>query len=561
MLHTQEECISFLNDCLVLPTEDECIEFKEARNNFDMDDIGRYFSALSNEANLRSKDAGWLIFGVSDRLPRAIKGTNYRNNPASLQRLKQEIAQQTGGITFNEIYEVVTENNYRVILFEIPPAMKGHPTTWKGHMYGRNGESLAPLHCSKISTILGQSSDSDWTAELCAEATIQDLDPIALSIARQKFISANKRISKTECESWSMESFLEKSRLMRNGKLTRAALLLLGKPESIFLIKPHPARITWKLETEEQAYEHFDPPFIISINDIISVIRNIKFRFQPIGTLIPLELDKYDNSVILEALCNCIAHQDYSKHAKIIVEERVDRLVFINAGNFYFGSVEDYVIRDMTPQCYRNKCLADAMASLQMMDSVGYGIKRMFREQRRRYFPLPEYDTTNQNSVSLTIFGKIIDDKYSSALFEHKDLSLHEVLMLDYIQKGRSIPHDAALHLKKNGLAEGRYPNIYLAAGMAKESEKKAAYIKYRAFDDNYYEKLIINYIQQYREAAPKDIENLIYDKLSSILTHTQKKAKIRNLLQKMNKKGTITNNGKRSTAARWRIPTPKLDY
>lgn len=34
--------------------EYETVEFKEAKSNYDTDKIGRYFSALSNEANLEA---------------------------------------------------------------------------------------------------------------------------------------------------------------------------------------------------------------------------------------------------------------------------------------------------------------------------------------------------------------------------------------------------------------------------------------------------------------------------------------------------------------------------
>ena len=57
--------------------ENEVVEFKKAENNFDFDDLGKYFSALSNEANLRDKVFAWLIFGVHDTT-REILGTSFK---------------------------------------------------------------------------------------------------------------------------------------------------------------------------------------------------------------------------------------------------------------------------------------------------------------------------------------------------------------------------------------------------------------------------------------------------------------------------------------------------
>ena len=47
--------------------ENEIVEFKEAKNDFDSSKLGKYFSAISNEANLKQKEYGWLIFGVEDK--------------------------------------------------------------------------------------------------------------------------------------------------------------------------------------------------------------------------------------------------------------------------------------------------------------------------------------------------------------------------------------------------------------------------------------------------------------------------------------------------------------
>lgn len=141
---------------MCLPAETEWIEFKEAKNNYDFDKIGKYFSALSNEANLNEKPAGWLIFGVTDKLPREIIGSNYRLTPPGLDRLKEEIARHTNHqMTCSAIHEPMIDGK-RVIMFEIPPAARGIPTTWKSVAYGRIYESLGPLGLHEIEVIRRQ---------------------------------------------------------------------------------------------------------------------------------------------------------------------------------------------------------------------------------------------------------------------------------------------------------------------------------------------------------------------------------------------------------------------
>ena len=142
--------------------ENEVVEFKKAENNFDFDDLGKYFSALSNEANLRDKGFAWLVFGVHDKT-RGILGTTYKNSMKSLQKLKHDLAQHTTDRnTFRDIYELEVDGK-RVLMFQIPAAPRGIPMAWQGHFYARRGESLVALDMSKYEEIRRQTSDFDWS--------------------------------------------------------------------------------------------------------------------------------------------------------------------------------------------------------------------------------------------------------------------------------------------------------------------------------------------------------------------------------------------------------------
>lgn len=171
---------------LIAQWEGECVEFKDANDNFSSSTIGKYFSALANEANLRSRDAAWLVFGV-DNKTRAIIGTAYRHDRERLHGLKKQIADGTDpGTTFREIHELVMAQG-RVVMFEIPPAPRGMPIGWNGHYYARNNESLDALSIAKQDEIRAQGMAEDWSAAICENATRADLDPVALARARQSF--------------------------------------------------------------------------------------------------------------------------------------------------------------------------------------------------------------------------------------------------------------------------------------------------------------------------------------------------------------------------------------
>ncbi len=175
---TPKKLHKILAELRSLPGETEVVEFKEAKNDFSFEKLGKYFSALSNEANLKGTPEAWLVFGIENR-QRNIVGSNYRaNNRPHLDSLKSEIASKTTNrITFIEIHELQKPEG-RVILFQIPPAPQGLPIAWEGHYYGRDGEELAALNLEKIERIRQQTihHDHDWSAEICPRATLKDLD-------------------------------------------------------------------------------------------------------------------------------------------------------------------------------------------------------------------------------------------------------------------------------------------------------------------------------------------------------------------------------------------------
>ncbi len=532
---------------LIVEWEGECVEFKEAIDNFLTSDIGKYFSALSNEANLRARDAGWLVFGVHDKT-RKVVGTKYRRDVTRLNQLKQDIANGVDpSVTFREIHELITPEG-RVVMFEIPPAPRGIPIAWSGHFYSRNGESLAPLNLAKLDEIRGQGADDDWSAQSCLDATLADLDPDAIKKAREVFIAkSGDRIPEATIQGWDDATFLDRAKLTINGKVARATLLLLGKREATHYLSPYVAELSWKLEGDEQAYEHFSPPFLLTSSLLYQRIRNIRVTLLPPGQLIPVEMGKYEQQIVLEALHNCIAHQDYRSCERVLVIERIGELEFQNAGNFFDGVPNDYIAGTRTPRRYRNRFLAEAMENLRMIDRMGYGIHEvMFRGQAKRFFPLPDYDLSEPNHVKVRLQGRFIDENYSRALLSLPDISWPEVLALDQIQKGR-VPNESALViLRKRGLVEGRKPGLHISALVAAVTDQKAQYIRTRRQDDQHYRKLIHDYIRQFKRAATREIRELLLTKLPDSLSAKQKEHKVHNLLTTLRTKGEIQNLGSR---------------
>jgi ATP-dependent DNA helicase RecG len=552
----ETELLRILDELRALPVETEWLEFKEAKRTFDFKELGRYFSAISNEANLKGRDYGWLVFGVRDQ-DRAVVGSEFRSNPVALESLKQELAEKTTSqITFMEIFSLQHAGG-RVVMFQIPAAPRGLPVAWQGHYYGRHGESLGPLNIQELEQIRAQSSIEDWSAKRVEGAGVADLDPAALALARAKYREKHPELSE-EVDGWDDWRFLRKLKIAINRHLTRAALLLLGKPESNHFLPNTNLQISWILQDQDgvpKDYRHFGLPLLTATEGVFGAIRNLTFRHMEEGSLFPTELPQYDSWVIREALHNCIAHQDYALGGKVNVVEQPDDLIFSNLGTFIPGTLEAVIQRDVPPEHYRNALLAAAMVELKMMDTIGSGIKRMFITQRKRLFPLPDYlIESEQKRVEVRLYGRIIDQKYTQILKVRPELSLLEVMWLDAVQKGRPLTSDALKTLRRQGLVEGRVSNLFVSAGVASALDEKATYIRNRGFDEKHYRKMLLEYIEKYGEATPDEIESLLLDKLPEILRDDQKKNKIRNLLQKMSRSGELTNVGGRGDSARWRL-------
>ena len=196
---------------LIANWENEVVEFKQAGDGFSTDDIGKYFSALANEANLRGLERAWLVFGVHNKT-RTVVGTDYRREPERLQSLKQQMAENTTPrITLRNIHDLQHAGD-RVLLFEVPAAPRGMPIAWKGHYFARAGESLTSLGLDKQDEMRGQTLAQDWTAQVILGATLGALDEAAVRKARESFAQKHaNRFAADEVAGWPLATFLDLS--------------------------------------------------------------------------------------------------------------------------------------------------------------------------------------------------------------------------------------------------------------------------------------------------------------------------------------------------------------
>jgi ATP-dependent DNA helicase RecG len=552
-----------LNELLALPQESEWVEFK---HNNDMPQlIGEYLSAISNAAALESQPFGYIVWGVEDGThnvvgttfkPRQQKGQGSEDLEPWLNKL---LAPR---INFR-IFEFEA-GGLPMVLFEVQAANTA-PVAFSGRRFVRVGSHKKPLseHPERERRLweIVSGPAVDWSAAICEAATLDDLDPEAVKLARQEYANKHshdpkKRELVKEVWEWDDPTFLNKAKVCINGNITRTAILLLGRAEATHHLAPSLPQITWILKDDnglEQDYQHFEPPFLAAVDDLFARIRNLTIRHLPDGTLFPVEVTQYDPWVLRETLHNCIAHQDYTQGGRINVVEQSGSVLFTNRGKFIPGSVEEVITRDAPLEVYANPFLTRAMVNLNMIDTIGSGIKRAFTLQRKRNFPMPSYDLSDEGRVQVRVIGQILDPNYTRMLMSQADLPLLDVISLDKVQKGVPLSEDEFRSLKSKNLIEGRRPNIYVSADVAKATDTMVDYLKKRGIDIEYGRKMVLELLGRQGHAKRIQIDSLLWEKLSDALSEQQKQDFITNLLQKLRRDGLIEVHGK-GQASRWEL-------
>ena len=533
-------------------------EYKNLKNSFcgdEKDDVISYVSAIAN------MEGGHLVIGVKDKTLEIV-GTDisrltFNGQPANTQSATFKLTEQctylsSEGLSIEEF--VTDDTNKRVWIIHIPKHLPRRPVLAHKKAWQRIEDSLVEMTNERMSVILEEPiyTAKDWSAEIVPDVTIDDLDEVAIAKARMMFKKVHSRIPAEEVNAWSVQTFLGKCGLIRNGGITRAAIILLGKYESAFKLRPTVAQITWTRRDKNQEvvdYEHFTVPFILTVDEILSKIENLTLREMPGGTLFPDTMKQYDDYTIREALHNCIAHQDYTLQQRINFVENPGYLYYSNAGTFIPGTLEN-ALRNEEPQAhFRNECLCRAMVDFNMIDTVSRGIKKMFNEQWRRHFPMPDYEINQvKKKVVVRIYGNEINKRYTDLLKTNDTLSLWDCISLDAVQKGRTIHEDVAQDLLKRGLIEGEAPHYSISLSIAKNTHQLPSYTKTKGLDKEKLRQMILQFLQNAGdEGAKRDsIYEYLRDVLPSNKTDEQQLRMVGKLLVEMDENELITTKGRK---------------
>lgn len=506
-------------------------EMKNLKNSFagdEKNDVVSYVSAIAN------MEGGHLVIGVRDKSLEII-GTDLNKFNLNAQTAVLKLLEHCTNLSSEglDIEEYVTEDEHKVVwIIHIPKHLPRRPVFAHRKAWQRVEDSLIEMTQERLAVILDEPvyEANDWSAEIVPNATIDDLDELAVAKARIMFKKVHaSNIPAAEVDTWTTEDLLSNSGIMSEGKLTRAAIILLGKPVSVFKLRPAVVEVTWTLRDERQDvvdYEHFTVPFILTVDKILSKIHNLTMRELPGGTLFPETMKQYDDYTIREALHNAIAHQDYTLQQRINFVENPGYLYYANGGSFIPGSLQKALETKGPQRHFRNECLCRAMVNFNMIDTVSRGIKKMFNEQRLRHFPMPDYDIDLLNKeVGVTIYGNTINEKYTQLLKHNDTLSLEDCILLDAVQKGHRIPEEHAVDLLNRGLLEGDTSEYGISLDIAKKTKQLPDYTRNRGLAKEKMMQMILQYLQNAGTIGAKrdSIYEYIKDVMPQMKTHDQK--------------------------------------
>lgn len=541
---TELELKSFLKENF--PKENEKCEWKEFKSLKSSisarqgEDLISYISSISN------MEGGNIILGIEDKTLKIIGIQDFHDY--NIENIKYRILGNCTNLSSEgfDIVEYVTSDTNKIVwIVKVPKHQFRLPVYAHKKAWQRIGDNLVPMTKERLNNILNENLIiEDWSKKIIEGVSIENLDEEAIKKARKEFIKRNPKYI-DEIEKWDNIKFLDKAKLTIQGKITRACFILLGKEEEEHYLDSA-VKIRWNLKTlenQDKDFEIFSIPLILSVDEIYKKIRNLKYRYLREGTLFPDEVLRYDPFVIREPLNNAIAHQDYSKKGRInLVEFEDDHLIFTNLGTFLPKTVENVVLKDSPEEFYRNTFLVEAMRNLGMIETQGGGIRKVFNFQKQRFFPMPEYDFSDEK-VKVTIVGKVINEEFAKILIKNPEITLEDTLILDKVQKRKKLTDDEFIYLKKKKFIEGRKGSNYISYNVIEPTKNKdllADYINNRSLDDRHFKELILEFISKSGKAKRKDIDHFIIPKLSSALTDSKKKNKVTNLLSSLRMEGKI---------------------
>lgn len=498
-----------------------------------------YVVALCNEKG------GRLVIGMHDDFPHKVMGTQQAEN--AMGQLESDIYRDLG--IRPDIYELFDENNKRVLVIEVPSRPAGKVYKYEDVALMRVGEELKPMDDKTFLSII-QEQEPDFSEQYCFGATMDDLDMNAVKIMKEKYA---RKQNNPSFLSISDVQALSDLKLISNGKVTNAAILLVGKESSIEHFFPQAKVMLEYRKTEPQIEFNrrfvFGQPFFILIDKLWDTI-NLYNDSVPIreGAYI-FDIPYFNEMVIRELINNAFAHRDYRKNSEIVIKLYPARMDVINAGGFPYGvTLENLLTVPSTP---RNRLLADVLAKTGVVERSGQGIDKIFLNTLAEGKAEPNYSYSDDFQVVAVLYATIKDAGFASfvqniqqGLADDEKLTVFDMMALCKIRDGERKDIDKGIAkrlldkkcIEKHGKTSGQYYTLprryYEMIG------KEVDYSMLVDWNGEQILAVLVPYLKKYGKAKKSDIVKLVGD-------HSSEK-QLRKYLEQFKNSGIIKVEGEK---------------
>ena len=327
--------------------EGEHIQFKEAKNRFDFGEAAKCCCALANNGG------GQLVFGISDKRPRSVVGSEAFNQP---ERTRMGLIEK---LKINIDFQLFHYEGKRVLVFAVKSRPIGLPVQCDGVAWIYEGDTLKPMPEDMRRNIYDETG-VDFSGMICVGAKVNDLDEIAIENFRAKWIekSGNKQLT-----TLSQKQLLHDCGAITDEGITYAALILFGKNSAIIRFLPQ-AEIIFEYRSSEASgpanqREEFRTGFFACYDRIWELInlRNDKQHYQE-GFFV-FDIATFNERVVREAILNAVSHRNYQFGGSIFVRQFRDRLVVESPGGLPFGITLGNILDRQLP---RNRRIAEILS-------------------------------------------------------------------------------------------------------------------------------------------------------------------------------------------------------
>lgn len=517
------------------------LEFKEASHQYDFDKLINYCVAIANEGG------GQIILGVSDRRPRIVVGTEIFPEPGQTEaRLHSELMHRI------PIEELLQEGK-RVLIVHVPPRLPGTAWQYRGRYLKRAGDALIPLGEAELRAIFAETGP-DFTAEIVPGAGLGDLEPVAVSEFRKRWLrkSGNPRLA-----TMSDEQILQDSSLIDGGGITYAALILLGRTVAITRHLAQ-AEVIFEYRSAEAAgpaadREEYREPFLLFHDRLWTKInlRNDRQSYQ--DDFFRYDIPTFDETAIREGILNAICHRDYRLGGSVFIRQYSRRLEIVSPGGFPPGVTLENIADQQNP---RNRRLAESLNRCGFIERSGQGVNLMIERAIRQTKPLPDFSRSTAHEVFLTLAGSIQNPAFlrfierlgEDALSRFQTL---DFLALDTLAHGQHLTPEmktrlpdliAAGAVESQGRGKGQ--RFFLSRELYKEMGSPGSYTRLRGLDHETNKALLLKHLQVAGAAgAPiREFEGVL---------PAQSRTNIRRMLSELREEGLVDLLGN-SRAQRW---------